>query len=304
MQANGNLAVEYAKLNLWDSAAMQHREVLQVDPENPASLHDLGVALQRQGKIPEAIEQYRETVRIYPRWATPHYSLGLTLANLGRSHEARTELEEALRCDPQLALAHQRLGRLLVADNRLNEAVPHLRAAIEGGMVDPMVNYDLARILSTRREFREAIELLRSAVFLQPRNANMRCLMAYAMQEAGYRAAAAGQYQEATRINPSWPEALNQEAWMLATHPDSKRRDGDQAIQLARQVCQASDDGDPRFLDTLAAAYAEKGDFARASAVAEQALAKAAASRQERLVQEVRERLRLYAKGRPFRSAG
>jgi hypothetical protein len=47
-----------------------------------------------------------------------------------------------------------------------------------------------------------------------------------------------------------------------------------------------------------------EGDFARASAVAKQALAKATASRQERLVQEVRERLQLYAKGQPFRSAG
>src|SRR5262249_37305237 len=104
-------------------------------------------------------------------------------------------------------------------------------------------------------------------------------------------------------LHPQWQESLNQEAWVRATHLDPKKRNGNLALLLAREICQATRNGDPRFLDTLAAAYAEIGQFARAVETARQAIAAIPSGQQEDFVRALRVRLEGYERGQPFRSA-
>jgi hypothetical protein len=62
-------------------------------------------------------------------------------------------------------------------------------------------------------------------------------------------------------------------AWALATHPDVSRRNGPDGLRLARQACRAVEPAQAEYLDTLAAAHAEAGDFAAAVAAARRGLA-------------------------------
>jgi tetratricopeptide (TPR) repeat protein len=94
--------------------------------------------------------------------------------------------------------------------------------------------------------------------------------------------------------------AANRAAWALATNPDPALRNGAQALGLARQACQATGDERADFLDTLAAAYAELGRLDEAAATARRALTMAETQDRE-LARAIRERLRLYEMGRPFR---
>jgi tetratricopeptide (TPR) repeat protein len=71
---------------------------------------------------------------------------------------------------------------------------------------------------------------------------------------------------------PDSPRMLDEIAWLLATDPDSNSRDGTEAVRLAERACMLTDRRVPVLLDTLAAAYAETGDFGRALAAAEEAL--------------------------------
>jgi Flp pilus assembly protein TadD len=89
-------------------------------------------------------------------------------------------------------------------------------------------------------------------------------------------------------------------AWALATNPNPALRNGAQALGLARQACQATENGRPDFLDTLAAAYAETGRWDEAATTARRALTLAERQDRER-ARAIRERLRLYETGRPFR---
>jgi serine/threonine protein kinase len=57
---------------------------------------------------------------------------------------------------------------------------------------------------------------------------------------------------------------LNAHAWRQATHPAAEVRDGPRAIENATKACELSDWKNPEHVDTLAAAYAEVGDFASA----------------------------------------
>ena len=73
---------------------------------------------------------------------------------------------------------------------------------------------------------------------------------------------------------PDSPHMLYEIAWLLATHPDSKSRDGPEAVRLAERACALTDRSVPVLLATLAAAYAETGDFSRAVAAGEEAFNK------------------------------
>src|SRR5207245_2370407 len=74
-------------------------------------------------------------------------------------------------------------------------------------------------------------------------------------------AKANSEYEEAIRLDPENSEAHNSFAWMLSTSPEAKYRDGKKAVNLAKKACELSEWKNPIFLDTLAAAYAEAGDF-------------------------------------------
>ena len=65
-------------------------------------------------------------------------------------------------------------------------------------------------------------------------------------------------------LNPDLPSVLNNLAWIRATHPDEKLRDGAQAVKFAERCCKLSNYQIPATLDTLAAAYAEAGKFEHA----------------------------------------
>jgi hypothetical protein len=71
---------------------------------------------------------------------------------------------------------------------------------------------------------------------------------------------------------PDSPRMLDELAWLLATYPDADVRDGAEAVRLAERACKLTDRRVPAFLATLAAAYAETGDFSRGVAAAEEAL--------------------------------
>ena len=71
----------------------------------------------------------------------------------------------------------------------------------------------------------------------------------------------AAHYTEAMRLNPGFAEAHNNLAMMLAACPEAKYRDGKRAVESATLACELTEWKRPEYLDTLAAAYAEAGDF-------------------------------------------
>jgi len=60
------------------------------------------------------------------------------------------------------------------------------------------------------------------------------------------------------------PYITNTLGWLLATSPDERLRDGRRAVEWAKQACEATNWENASFIDTLAAAHAENGDFTEA----------------------------------------
>ena len=109
-------------------------------------------------------------------------------------------------------------------------------------------------------------------------------------------------YRKAIELEAS-PEMLNNLAFVLATHQDARLRDGPEAVRLAERACQLTDYKAADFLDTLAAAYAEIGQFAKAVRTVEKALELASGSGNEKLTKDIRAKLELYKAKRPHRES-
>jgi tetratricopeptide (TPR) repeat protein len=71
-------------------------------------------------------------------------------------------------------------------------------------------------------------------------------------------------YETVLKIDPNGDGPLNNLAWVLATSPMDSLRDGERAIELATKACEVTDYNAPHILSTLAAGYAEAGNWEEA----------------------------------------
>ncbi|WP_298776454.1 tetratricopeptide repeat protein [uncultured Shewanella sp.] len=94
--------------------------------------------------------------------------------------------------------------------------------------------------------------------------------------------------------------ALGNAAWILATCPEAQYRDGHKAERMLKPLL-AANKNNPVYLDNLAAAYAEQGDFKAAIATQKQAIKIIDKVTQEADFQAYVQRLALYKKKQPFR---
>lgn len=105
------------------------------------------------------------------------------------------------------------------------------------------------------------------------------------------------QYESAIRLDPESAYLHNDCAWLLSTCPDAAVRNGKRAVRFSLEACELADWQDTFMLDTLAAAYAESGDFETAIAMLEKGLEDFGDAGPEGM----RARLKLYRRGVPFR---
>lgn len=93
---------------------------------------------------------------------------------------------------------------------------------------------------------------------------------------------------------------LNSRGWLRAACPDASFRNARQAIADAKAACEITSWGKPDHIDTLAAAYAEAGDFDSAVRFEQQALTN---ERDEKNRKEYEQRLTMYQARHPYRYA-
>lgn len=95
--------------------------------------------------------------------------------------------------------------------------------------------------------------------------------------------------------------ALNSRAWLEATSPVRSVRDGGKAVADALESCQLKHWKNPSVFDTLAAAYAETGDFQNALRSEQQAIALTPPKDADSL-SVYREHLAAYQRHQPWRA--
>lgn len=116
-------------------------------------------------------------------------------------------------------------------------------------------------------------------------------------QKDGDYAAMVRAYDEFLRKYPDHAGGHNSLAWGLATCPDSRVRDGQRAFRLAVKACELTSYKEAYIIDTLAAAYAEAGDFEQAVKWQRKALSLAPEDQKS----EYEDHLNLFLRKQPVR---
>lgn len=114
-----------------NSQADFYRKVLASDPENNEAQYNLGLVLQSQGKVDEAVAHYRRAIAISGENAGYHNNLGAALAGLGKFDKAVEHFNQAISIDPQNAESEFNLGNALMSQEKIEEAIGHYRQAIK-----------------------------------------------------------------------------------------------------------------------------------------------------------------------------
>ena len=112
------------------------------------------------------------------------------------------------------------------------------------------------------------------------------------------------QFQQAQQIAPADPWLPNNLAWFLATAPQALLRNGPRAVQLAQRANQLTGGANATILRTLAASFAEAGQFSEAVETAQRALHLAEAQSNAGLVGALQSELKLYQTGKSFHLSG
>ncbi|MGA9777589.1 MAG: tetratricopeptide repeat protein [Verrucomicrobiia bacterium] len=333
-ESQNNLGVALAAEGRFDEAIENYHKAIQINPNFSAALNNLGLALAARGQLDDAIENYHKAIRISPNYAEALDNLGAALTVKGRFDEALGYYRQALAIDPNFAEAQNNFGILLAKQGQITEAIEHYQKAIELNP-DRAEFYDnLGNLLSTQGRTAEAIEQFQKALAVEPDNSKVHYSLAnlffaqgqwdeaiehyqQALKQmpdsiqAHYQlglalacrdkfAAAITQFQKVLELDPRHVTALNNLAWLLATCPEASLRNGTKALELAQRAVQLSAGTSPQILDTLAAAYAEAGQFPKAVETAHQALDLSVAQNNKPLAEIIQNQLKLFEGHSPY----
>jgi tetratricopeptide (TPR) repeat protein len=222
---------------------------------------------------------------------------------------ARWHLDRLLAERPTDREALKLRGRVLAALGALAPALADYTKALQAQPNEPVLLIERAELFTRLERWKEAMRDYATADRLKPDYPAAHNSVATALISLGNASLASGAteaanaaYEEARRIAPQDAQILNECAWLWATCSDERCRDGKRAIEAARRACELTAWKDARIMDTLAAAYAESGEFDEAVTWQTKALELAIQmSLQER--KELESHLELYRAKKPFRQA-
>ncbi len=160
----------------------------------------------------------------------------------GDATGAKRGVDAALQIDPTMWPAFYVRAQIFASEGNYdlaihdcNQALLQYRGCVEAALLRAKINSRLGKYAEASKEFNDLVAL-------HPRKVTLA-------------------------------RALSDRAWFLVTCPNASFRNGKQAVKDAKAACSIMVWKDEYMIDTLAAAYAETGDFNSAVQYVSQALA-------------------------------
>lgn len=158
--------------------------------------------------------------------------------------------------------------------------------------------------LSAIKKFDKAISDLNKAIKLKPNKSEGYLHRGNTYSKTGNYNLALADFEKAIAMDPKSSSVYQAMAWFHATCPEKDFRDGTAALKFAEKSMEIENKGfTTRLYDTLAAAYAELGQFKNAIKAQKQAIALLKEEKNvDKSEYEIRKRLDLYKKGKVYRA--
>jgi len=267
--------------------------------EDAAFYHNRGVDWANKGEPDKAIADFDQALRLKPDYASAYTHRGHAWTDKGEVDKAIEDLNRALQLNPDDANGYAFRGLAWSGKGDYDAAISDCNEALRlnPDQAPPYMVRGFA--WSEKEDYDAAIADFNQAVRLRPDYAPIYMLRGRAWSAKGQYDKAVKDYDEALRLNPRDVGAYGNLAYLQATCPDERYRDGKEAVVNASKACQLTNEKDCWSIMVLAAAYAENGEFDEA--VEWQIKAAKIAPKEKK--EEVRSVLELYRKGQPYRTA-
>jgi len=263
-----NRGVLYSKEYKYNKSIADFSEAIRLDPKNVDAFYNRGKARFLDFDIYKAIADYSEVIRLDPTHAEAYISRAYVQREVEEFDKAIADYSKAIRLNPKNTFAYRCRGDTWDMKGDYDKAITDFTEVIR---INP--KYGVASAYNRRGEVRE---------------------------RKGEYGKAIADFTEVIRLNPKYglvESAYRRLSWIYATCPDKKIRDGKKAVENGTKACELTDWKYDKYIDTLAAAYAENGQFEEAIKWEEKAIELA----YEFHKAPFRSRLELYKSGKPYR---
>ena len=314
-QIAGAVVEELVNLNRLDEAIELISKLLDKSPSE--GLYRMRAILHRsKSNLPEAMADLDKAISMAPR--DPMTLLQRAEVALDREDvkSAKEDFRIATQVAPQIINLEMVIGlrsRIALAENRIADAINDAQMLSDRSPTNPFHRLRLASLYTMDNRPRKAIDVLSELLQTDPENVAALRSRGDALLSVGDHQKAIEDYESAIKsvgqieIDTA-DEFQKQEAagiynnlsWVLATSPNDKVRNGPRSLELAEKAAALSNYEAPHILSTLAAAFAEAGNFEKAVEWSEKAVELGDEENHEQLEQLELE-LESYRKGEAWR---
>jgi tetratricopeptide (TPR) repeat protein len=259
-----------------------------------------GEMLAKDGKEADALKDFEAAVVLDPLLWKAVQNRGVSKGMAGDKAAALADFNRVIELNPEYANAWFNRANLRVEQRELAGALQDFNQAIRIQPNESVFYSSRGHILYQLGRMREAISDYDRAVQLNPNEAATLVDRADVHRETRQYNLAANDYVAAYRLDPKLSRAYLGAAWQMATCPQARFRNAEMGIEIAKKAIEIGGETDYRWPDTLAAAYANAGQFAEAKEAAARALAIAP----EKVRPEVEKRIKIYERGLAYREGG
>jgi tetratricopeptide (TPR) repeat protein len=302
------LAQTLIDLKRFDEALAHCDSVVKLAPRAPAGYKLRARARVFKDDIPGAVKDLDESLAINGNDLEALLMRSSLLAAQGNDDKAKADIEKLLKQAPDLPQAILLRSSIAAGKKQWGDAISDLQTLLQSDPTNAEYRLRLAAYFVGDSRPRRAIEVLTQVLDgIRDENdpdsketkGDVLRSRADALLSVGRHADAVKDYDEALKIDADDTHVLNNLAWVLATSPDDAVRNADRSIELGLKACELTKYQRPHILSTLAAGYAEKGDWETAKKWSSKAVELGA--KDEEIDEQLKKELESYEQKKPWR---
>ncbi len=286
-----------------EEAMHSFEKAIELQPRSPFPYVDRARVRAQMKDTNGALEDLQTALSMRPDDVAVLLTRAHVYQQTGELQKAKDDVERAMKQDSETfvlreLLATRGLRAMITADSRdYSDVIGELEDLVKVAPKNAELLYQIGVFYTLNKQTQKAIEKYTAAIELDDKNEQAFRSRADAYLNIGKHSDALKDYEVALKIKADDSGLLNNLSWVLATSPDDKLRDGKRAIELGKKACELTDYKKAHILSTLAAAYAEAGDFENARKWS----AKAVEIGDDEMKEELKKELESYKQSKPWR---
>ncbi len=281
-----------------DEARKLLDEAIILDKDNARSFVMRAQLNALDNKTDDALTDLDSAIKLEPKHLAARMMRARGYQLKGELDKALEDIDYVIEQNPTAADgAILERSKVLAAQKKFAEAILVVKQLIQKNPKNEMLQGFLANFLLADKQIQKGIEQFTKILHQNPKSIGAFRGRGDAYLSIGDQTSAVADYEAALKIQPKFVVVINNLAWVLATGKDDSVRDGKRALELAKQALEIVGKEQPHLLSTLAASYAEIGDFEKAVEKSTSAVETSEGKLKEQLSKE----LASYKEKKPWR---